>query len=77
MTVKELINHLQQFEQETEVMFSFVDATDFQYTVDITEDDIFMGDPTNDYSDFPDEMYNEEWDYIGPEVVLFNLSLDD
>jgi hypothetical protein len=29
MTVKELINHLQQFEQETEVMFSHTDHTDF------------------------------------------------
>jgi hypothetical protein len=76
MTVKELINHLQQFEQETEVMFSFVDHTDYNYKIDISEDDVLLGDPTSDDSDLPDEMYNEEWDYIGPEVVLFTLSLD-
>ena len=76
MTVKELINHLKQFNPETEVMFSHLDHTDYNYKINMSEDDIFIGDPTSDDSNLPDEMYNEEWDYIGPEVVLFNLSLD-
>ena len=75
MTVQELINKLQEFDPETEVMFSHTDHTDYSYKIDMYEDDIYMGDPTGDNTELPDELYNEEWDYIGPQVLLFNVDL--
>lgn len=75
MTVKELIDHLGKFNPETEVMFSFTDETDYNYKIQMSENDICIGNPISDDIDLPDEMYNEEWDYIGPGVILFNLNL--
>ena len=75
MTVQQLINHLQQFDPETEVMFDHTDHTDFTYKIEMSEEDIYMGDPTWEFDNISDEMYNEEWDYIGPQVLLFNLNL--
>lgn len=75
MTVKELIDHLGKFNPETKVMFSFLDHTDYLYKIEMSEDDICIGNPISDDSDLPDEMYNEEWEYIGPGVILFNLSM--
>ena len=77
MTVQELISHLGQFKPETEVMFSYLDDTDFLYKTFMTEDDIELGNLLSDNSDDDDDKnFNEEGDYIGPEVVLFNLNLD-
>ena len=76
MTVKELINHLQQFNPETEVMFSLLDHTDFMYKVDLNEDDVVLGDVVSDHYDGEDELWDDEDNYIGPEVVLFNLNLE-
>ena len=75
MTVQELINKLQEFDPETEVMFSHTDHTDYDYKIDMYEEDIYMGDPTGDNTELPDELYNEKWDYIGPQVLLFNVDL--
>jgi hypothetical protein len=77
MTVKELINHLQQFEQETEVMFSYLDHTDFLYKINFYEEDVTLGDVLSDEDyDGESELFDDEDNYCGPEVVLFNLSLD-
>jgi hypothetical protein len=75
MTVKDLKKHLEQFSDETEVMFSHMDHTDWLYKMDMSEENIYLGDPIGDDSDLPDEMYNEEWDYIGPKVLLFELNV--
>lgn len=74
MTVKELIDHLQQFEQETEVKFTHVDRTGWYYEIDMCKGDICLDDPEND--DVPDEMYDEDDNYIGPQILKFSLFLD-
>lgn len=76
MTVKELIDHLQQFEQQTEVMFSFTDHTDFLYKVNFYEEDVVLGDVISDDYDGDSEFFDDEDNYCGPEVVLFTLNLD-
>jgi len=76
MTVKELINHLQQFESETKVMFSHLDDTDFLYKINFYEEDVVLGDVVSDDFDGVSDFFDDEDNYCGPEVVLFNLSLD-
>jgi hypothetical protein len=76
MTVKELINHLQQFESETKVMFSHLDHTDYMYKLDLREEDVVLGDVVSDHYDEDNELWDDEDNYCGPEVVLFNLSLE-
>jgi len=76
MTVKELINHLQQFEQQTEVMFSFLDHTDFLYKVNFNEEDVVLGDVISDDYDGEYELWDDEDNYCGPEVVLFTLNME-
>jgi hypothetical protein len=62
MTVKELINHLQQFEQETEVMFSYLDHTDFLYKVNFYEEDVVLGDVISDEDyDGESELFDDEF----------------
>lgn len=75
MTVKQLITHLQQFEQETEVMFSFTDHTDFLYKVNFYEEDVVLGDIVSDDYDGDSDLFDDEDNYCGPEVVLFELNL--
>jgi hypothetical protein len=77
MTVKELINHLQQFESEAEVMFSHTDHTDFLYKINFYEEDVVLGDViSDDPYDGDSDFFDDEDNYCGPEVVLFNLNLD-
>lgn len=76
MTVKELINHLQQFEQQTEVMFSFLDHTDFLYKVNFYKEDVVLGDVISDDYDGDSDFFDDEDNYCGPEVVLFTLNLE-
>jgi len=74
MTVQELINHLQQFNSETKVVFSHTDHTDWTYKIEMCEDDIFLGDmreADNYEDDFDEEDFDEE-----EEVVEFTLFLD-
>jgi hypothetical protein len=76
MTVKELITHLQQFNQEAEVMFSHTDHTDFLYKVNFYEEDIVLGDVLSDEPfEGESELFDDEDNYCGPEVVLFNVNL--
>jgi hypothetical protein len=76
MTVKELIDHLGKFNPETKVMLSYLDHTDYQYKFDLREEDVELGDVSSDHYDGDDELWDDEDNYCGPEVVLFNLSLD-
>lgn len=84
MNVKELIDKLQQFDPETEVVCSIMDHTDFGYKVPIGK--IELGDPYDEsgYSAIDnsekdwDECYYEDDDteepvYIGPKCVVIDL----
>ncbi len=84
MTVQELINKLQQFDSETEVVCSVLDHTDYGYKVPIQS--IELGDPYDEmgYSAIDDsEMdydvyYQENEDtgeetYVGPKCVVIDL----
>jgi len=76
MTVKELITHLQQFDQEAEVMFSHTDHTDYLYKINFYEEDVVLGDVLSDEPyEGESELFDDEDNYCGPEVVLFNLNL--
>ena len=74
MTVKELIDHLQQFEPETEVMFSHTDPTDWTTKINIEEENVGLGDVVSDDYDGEEELWDDEDNYCGPEVVLFTLN---
>jgi len=84
MTVKQLIEQLNQFNPETQVLGLCTDPTDFNYKSPIKS--IFLGDPfdSNGYSgvdsselDWDVHYYEDETmgepEYIGPKVVLLNL----
>ena len=76
MTVKDLKKHLEQFSDETEVMFSHVDHTDWLYKMDMSEENIYLGDPVSDGDDDEEEeLFDEEFNYIGPQVLLFELNM--
>jgi hypothetical protein len=69
MTVQELINHLQQFNSETKVVFYHTDHTDWTYKIEMYEDGIFLGD-MREADNYEDDFDEEE------EVVEFTLFLD-
>lgn len=80
MTVKQLIEQLNQFNPETPVLGMCTDPTDFNYKSPIKS--IFLGDPfdSNGYSgvdnseiDDYDELYDDEGEFIGEKVLLINL----
>lgn len=75
MTVKELINHLQQFNPETEVMFCHIDHTDFLYKTNMSVKNVYTGTVLSDDECYGD-LFNDMNDYIGPEVVLFEFNLE-
>lgn len=84
MTVKQLIEQLNQFDPETQVLGMCTDPTDFNYKVPV--ESVFLGDPydSNGYSGVDssemdwEKCYDEDEEtgeetYIGPKVVLINL----
>ena len=73
MTVRELIKHLEQFYSEAEVMFSHTDHTDFTSKINIEEENVVLGDVVSDDYDGESELWDDEDNYCGPEVVLFEL----
>ena len=75
MNVKELIEHLGQFNPETKVMFSHTDDTDFLYKVNMSVNDVYTGTVLSD-DECDEDLFNDMNDYIGPEVVLFSLSFE-
>ena len=82
MNVKELITKLQEFEPETKVIFSHTDHTDFNYRIEMCEDDISLDDDIDDEDDYDDydEDDEDEDDEVNdedvPQVVVFTLFLD-
>jgi len=75
MTVKELIQHLTQFDLEAEVVTSITDPTDFVLTLplgpgDVTLEDELSGD--NVIDDFESE-FDDEGDYKGKPIVVIKL----
>jgi len=76
MTVKDLKKHLEQFSDETEVMFSHMDHTDWLYKANMSEKDIYLGDPVWDGDDeIGWELFDDGFNYIGPKVLLFELNV--
>ncbi len=79
MTVQELINKLQQFDPQTEVVCSIMDHTDWGYKLPINE--IELGDPYDEggYSAIDnkemdhDTCYNDKDEYVGPKAVVIDL----
>jgi hypothetical protein len=41
------------------------------------KNDIYLDSPVSDHSDLPDEVFDDECNYIGPEVLVFDLNLDN
>jgi hypothetical protein len=79
MTVQELINKLQQFDPQTEVVCSIMDHTDWGYKLPINE--IELGNPydeggysaiDNSEMDY-DTCYNDEDEYVGQKAVVIDL----
>ena len=84
MTVQELINKLQQFDSDIEVVCSIMDHTDFGYKLPIQ--DLELGDPydesgysaiDNSEMDY-DAYYHENEDtgeeiYVGPKCIVIDL----
>jgi hypothetical protein len=75
MTVKELIDHLTQFDPETEVFTSITDPTDYCLTLsldvrDIELDDELSGDNVMD--DYEDQ-FDEDCEYQGKPVLVIKL----
>ena len=82
MTVQELISKLQEFEPETKVIFSHTDASDFNYRVEMCEDDISLDDDVDyddeeyDEDEYDEDENDEDDEEEGPQVVVFTLFLD-
>lgn len=75
MTVKELIETLQQFDPETRIFTSITDTTDYCLTLELDHQDITLkneleGD--NVVDDYEDD-FNEECDYTGKPVLIISL----
>ena len=75
MTVKELIQHLTQFDPEIEVVTSITDHTDYVLTLSLESEEVILenelyGD--NVYEDFEDK-FDEEADYKGKPVLMIKL----
>jgi len=73
MTVKELIDHLGKFDPQTKVMFSHTDDTDWTSKLDMEKKHVELGDIVSDDYDEEEELWDDNDEYIGPKVVLFNL----
>ena len=75
MTVQELINHLQQFNPETEVFTSITDPTDYCLTLSLDSNDIVLEDELygdNVIDDYESE-FDDEGDYKGKPVLMIKL----
>lgn len=75
MTVKELIETLQQFDPETRIFTSITDPTDYCLTLELDhqtitlEDEIFGDNVIDDYED----DFNDEGDYKGKPILVIKL----
>jgi hypothetical protein len=80
MTVQELIEKLKTFNPETKVICSVTDPTDYTYKVSV--DDIRLDSPFDsngfsgvDGSEMEDDLWDDEGNYIGEEVVTIDLGV--
>ena len=75
MKVKELIEQLSKFNPETKVFTSTTDSSDFNVTLKLEAEDIYMEDEIsgdNVIDDFED-FFDEECEYIGEPILVFHL----
>ena len=79
MTVQELINKLQQFDPQTEVVCSIMDHTDWGYKLPINEIELDNPYDEGGYSAIDnsemdyDTCYNDKDEYVGPKAVVIDL----
>ena len=80
MKVKHLKKLLEKFDDNTKIMFSYDDHTGYLYKVDLNKEDIYLDDIMCDNIDdevFSNKkLFNSDGDFIGKEVLIFNLDLD-
>ena len=75
MTVQELIEHLKQFNPETEVFTSITDPTDYTLTLSLSSEDMVLQDELhgdNVIDDYENE-FDDEGEYKGKPVLIINL----
>jgi hypothetical protein len=75
MTVKELIDHLQKFDPQTEVFTSITDPTDYTLTLSLNSNDIELEDELfgdNIFDDYESE-FDDVGNYQGKPVLVFKL----
>jgi len=75
MTVKELIEHLTQFDPETEVVTSITDHTDYILTLTLGSGDVVLEDELfgdNVIDDFESE-FDDDGEYKGKPVLMIKL----
>ena len=70
MKVKELINILSQVDPEKEVIIKYTDHTDYTYTFDFDDEDVFINTEGSPYGD--DDFENDEWNE-DKQVVSFEI----
>jgi hypothetical protein len=75
MTVKELIEHLTQFNPETEVFTSITDPTDYTLTLSLDSKDISLEDELfgDNVFDTYESQFNDEGDYMGKPILVIKL----
>jgi hypothetical protein len=75
MTVKELIDHLQKFDPQTEVFTSITDPTDYTLTLSLDSKDIELEDELfgdNVFDDYESE-FDDVGNYQGKPVLVIKL----
>jgi hypothetical protein len=75
MTVKELIDHLQKFDPQTEVFSSITDPTDFTLTLSLDSNDLqlsaeLFGD--NVFDDY-ESKFDDDGNYQGKPILMIQL----
>ena len=75
MTVQQLIEHLQQFNPETEVFTSITDPTDYCLTLSLGSEDITLQDELHgdNVIDDYESQFDDEGEYKGKPVLIINL----
>ena len=75
MTVRELMEKLSTLNPDTKIFTSTMDASDFNVTLELEADDIYMEDEIsgdNVCDDFEDQ-FDDEGEYIGEPVLVLHL----
>jgi hypothetical protein len=78
MTVKQLIEELQQLDPETEIYTSITDPTDYVLTLPLEEDNLELSEElygSNVMEDFEDEFDDDDGEYKGKPVLIITLEV--